>query len=161
MRGIYKYIDKDTDEIVYIGKSNDSITARINAHKAEEKFKEYIDSCDIYYIELPNAVEIDLLERALINKYKPILNDTDNLEGFSSLIQINEPDWVKYEKGTNKKKDKDTKIYSFHLSVQAINYVRDYAYTNRLTIRKAMEQIIFEFKENHSDCRLLQNGKRR
>lgn len=159
MRGIYKYVDKETGEIIYIGKSKDSITARINAHKTEEKFREYVSRCNIYYVELPNAVEIDLLERALINKYKPILNDTDNLEGFSSLIQVNEPDWKEY--GVKPLKQKDNVVaFCARMNKEALDFVRDYAFTNRLTQRQAFEKIVFEFREQHKDCDLLQRKKR-
>lgn len=111
--GVYKFVEKDTKNIVYIGKTNSSFKQRIDAHiratGGDEKFKEYVHKCDVYIAELPNSTETDLLERALINKYKPILNGTDNHKGMSDLIKISEPKWEKYItkiKPIKKKKEK-------------------------------------------------------
>lgn len=146
MKGIYKYVDRRSDEIIYIGKSNSSIKSRIWGHSSEEKFQPYLTDCDIYTIELPNSVEIDLLEKALINQYKPILNDIDNLEGFSGVIQINEPEWIKYE-NTKDEKEKDWTTISSRLGIEAAQYLYDYAYTNRKTVRETLEKMIFNFIE--------------
>ncbi len=94
--GLYKYICDG--EIIYIGKSNSNVYGRISAHKNEAKFKPYISKgVQIYTCELPNSTETDILERALINQYKPVLNGTDNQEGFSSCITINEPSWSLFD----------------------------------------------------------------
>lgn len=85
---VYKYVFDD--EIVYIGKSK-NIDMRIKQHETEEKFKPYIKKCKIYAAECVNSVEMDLIERALINQYKPILNVVDKTKGFSGLIKIEEP----------------------------------------------------------------------
>lgn len=59
----------------------------------------------MYIAHLPNATETDIVERALINKYKPILNVIDNYDGFSSLVHVEEPKWQEYnfKKNTEKK----------------------------------------------------------
>lgn len=99
--GLYKFVTNDTDEIIYIGKTNNNIKSRIADHirgkGLDEKFNAYKDKYKIYVSLLPNAVETDILERALINKYKPVLNVTDNQYGMSDLIHVDEPEWHEYK----------------------------------------------------------------
>lgn len=99
--GVYKYVLHDTGEVVYIGKTNSSFDARIRTHASgvglEAKFLEYKDKCDIFVAHLPNTVETDIMERALINEYKPVLNVADNFDGTSGLIEIKEPQWKPYK----------------------------------------------------------------
>lgn len=92
--GLYKYVYNE--QIIYIGKSNSNIKNRINGHKRESKFRPYLDKAEIYVCKLPNSTETDLMEKALINRYKPILNVEFNRLGFSSLISVQEPKWEKY-----------------------------------------------------------------
>ena len=98
--GVYKYVTIDTNEIIYIGKTNNSFIRRIDDHNRgygiDEKFNAYKDNYKVYIAHLPNATETDIVERALINKYKPILNVNDNYDGFSSLIHVEEPKWQEY-----------------------------------------------------------------
>ena len=35
---VYKYVDADTNDIIYIGKTNSSLVNRIYQHKARKKF---------------------------------------------------------------------------------------------------------------------------
>lgn len=50
---VYKYVNNG--EIIYIGKCDSKLIQRINQHKAEDKFKPYLDTCKIYYAVLANA----------------------------------------------------------------------------------------------------------
>ena len=98
--GVYKYVTIDTNEIIYIGKTNNSFRSRIDNHNRgygiDEKFNAYKENYKVYIAHLSNATEADIVEKALINKYKPILNVNDNYEGFSSLIHVKEPKWQEY-----------------------------------------------------------------
>lgn len=100
--GLYKFVTCDTDEIIYIGKTNNNLKRRIADHirgnGIDEKFNAYKDNYKVFIAFMPNAVETDIMERALINQYKPVLNGTDNYEGFSNLITIKEPQWLEFEK---------------------------------------------------------------
>ncbi len=92
-QGLYKY--EYEGQVIYIGKSDASVAKRIADHKREAKFQPYLkNGVNIYTCELPNSTETELVEKALINQYKPILNGTNNQEGFSKLIKIEEPEWV-------------------------------------------------------------------
>ncbi len=92
--GLYKYVCNG--EIIYIGKSNSNIDNRIAAHKSERKFKPYLQKAEVYVCNLPNSTETDILEKVLINHYKPILNGTDNFPGISNIITFKEPNWIPY-----------------------------------------------------------------
>jgi predicted GIY-YIG superfamily endonuclease len=100
--GLYKFVTCDTNEIIYIGKSNNNLKSRVADHirgkGIDEKFNAYKGNYKVYVTFLPNTAETDILERALINKYKPILNVTDNYEGMSNLIQVEEPQWIEFDK---------------------------------------------------------------
>lgn len=109
--GVYKYVTCDTNEIIYIGKTNTSFDTRFIQHYKgfglDKKFEQYADKCKIYVALLPNSTEAYLLEKALINKYKPILNRADNREGFSNYIQVIEPVWIEYHYVPPVKKKKE------------------------------------------------------
>jgi hypothetical protein len=91
--GLYKYVVDD--KIIYIGKSNNSISNRIIQHAKEPKFMPYLVKAKIYVCKLPNTTETDIMERVLINYYKPILNIVDNHVGKSNCITFKEPNWIK------------------------------------------------------------------
>lgn len=74
--GIYKYVYHG--EIIYIGKSDSSISDRIIAHETEEKFQKYLKEAEIYYFECKNPAETTIYETALINRYCPVLNVSMN-----------------------------------------------------------------------------------
>ncbi len=118
--GVYKFVTIDTNEIIYIGKTNRDFVNRVTSHirgkGADEKFNKYMGNYKVYVAFMPNATETDIMERVLINKYKTVLNITDKYEGISDLIKIEEPEWVEYDKvfpktseskKTNKQKKKN------------------------------------------------------
>ena len=100
--GLYKFVTCDTNEIIYIGKTNNNLKSRVKDHirgkGVDEKFNAYKNNYKVYVSFLPNKVETDIMERALINKYKPVLNVVDKYDGLSNLIKVEEPQWVEYEK---------------------------------------------------------------
>lgn len=89
--GVYKYVVDD--EIYYIGKSESNILDRLFCHEKEEKFKDILPCCSIYYAPMSNKVEICALEKLLINKYKPSLNVVDAGEE-GSEYKFDEPEWI-------------------------------------------------------------------
>lgn len=93
---VYRYTDKLTSQVVYIGKTNCSLKARVNAHKREEEFSPY--DCDIDYVKLSNEVETDSVEKFLINKYKPCINLKDKVPFLTVEIDIGGLNWEPYEK---------------------------------------------------------------
>ena len=93
MRGLYKYEYKG--EIIYIGKSDNSIDKRISDHEHESKFKPYLAESKIYYSLCKNAAETTILETYLIDKYKPILNVSMKYNDKLNF-EIPEPNWLKY-----------------------------------------------------------------
>jgi hypothetical protein len=87
--GVYKYVYKGV--IIYIGKTDYSFYERFCAH---HYFGYPGEDVKIYKCILPNHVESYIIEMALINQYKPVLNTEDNFPGFSGFITIKELDWV-------------------------------------------------------------------
>lgn len=139
--GLYKYVCDG--EIIYIGKSDSNVLNRIRDHKKEQKFKPYLEKgCEIYICELPNSTETLLVEKALINQYKPILNGSNNSPGFSSLIKISEPKWTKYDENeikAKKAKQKNQKDVSNSLPPipdELVNSPRYYWGNNRIRRRE-------------------------
>ncbi len=105
--GLYKY--ECEGKVIYIGKSDANVVKRISDHKREAKFKPYLKKgVSIYTCELPNSTETKLVEQALINQYKPILNGTDNQKGFSKLIKIDEPEWIFFDEDAFKAEKLDS-----------------------------------------------------
>lgn len=95
---VYRYRIIDTNEVIYIGKTDANLKNRIDAHAKEEKFIPYLGECCIDYIILKNKTETDIIEKYYINKYKPVLNEKDKLSGSTDIqFQFKLPDWIPYE----------------------------------------------------------------
>ena len=93
---VYKYTNLLTGRIVYIGKTNCSLKARIDAHKREASFLAYSD----LYVEftcLSNEVETDSVEKLLINYYKPRLNTKDKVAKVTEGLALPNLAWHPYE----------------------------------------------------------------
>jgi excinuclease UvrABC nuclease subunit len=127
---VYRYIDKKTKEIMYIGKTNQLfVTNRIDQHKTDNvgiwanKNEHYIE-----FIELPREDDMNYLESYLIRKYKPKLNivlSSQDSPPFELLI--NENQWKNLEKYLKEKEDiikKPMEIFSSKiLGVQESNRI--------------------------------------
>ena len=87
---IYKYVDKN-NEIVYIGQSI-RLKQRLQEHTKDQLAN---FEGDIYYFNAASKEEMDMMERYLIGKYRPIYNTI----GINSVfnIEIQEPEWIKIE----------------------------------------------------------------
>lgn len=85
---VYKYVWNG--DIIYIGKNDTDLVTRISQHSKEHKFKPYLNA-EVYYGILKNSSESDMMERLLINKYKPILNVSCKKDGLSIVFE--EPEW--------------------------------------------------------------------
>ena len=111
MFGIYKYVYDG--EIIYIGKSDNSILNRVKGHAKEAKFKPYLDKAIIYYTVYENAAQTDFYESYFINKYKPKLNVAKMFDG-NIGVDISEPEWhLLSELKETEKKEKTKKTAVF------------------------------------------------
>ena len=90
---VYKYINKD-NSIEYIGKTTNTIEERIKNHSCTD-IKDF--SGTIYYAEVTDNFELDIIEKVLINKYKPKRN---KLYAQTSIFSIDESQliWQKFYK---------------------------------------------------------------
>ena len=92
---VYKYVYDG--KIIYIGKTDQpDIRSRIYSHcrkgdNIPEKYWDLMRDCDIYYIELQNAVMSDCVESELIRRYNPPLNKAKT--GSWSGLPFAEPEW--------------------------------------------------------------------
>lgn len=91
---IYKYVYHG--EIIYIGKSDNSLNNRIEGHKKEDKFQKYLDDAKIFFFRCKNPAETTIYETFLINKYKPILNTAMKYDHVMEF-DIPELEWQEYE----------------------------------------------------------------
>lgn len=91
---LYKYVYNN--QIIYIGKTNNSLQQRIYAHANESKFQPYVKESKIYIMELANSTEVNALEMLLINKYQPLLNYADKHDKTTN-IKFEELTWNTYQ----------------------------------------------------------------
>lgn len=125
---IYKYVNRDDGNVIYVGKTDSSLKQRIDAHEREDKFQPYRGNWDIYWFRLANRVETDIVEKFLINKLKPILNEKDLEEGLS-ITGLTLPKWEpysKYQSEINEDKKEQAKRISmisrdFHFFMDAMD----------------------------------------
>ncbi len=92
---VYRYRLKSSGQVIYIGKTDASLQARIDAHEREPKFAPYKGAYEIDYIPLANSIETDLAERSLINELKPVINEACVERGYSGL-KLSLPEWRPY-----------------------------------------------------------------
>ena len=69
---LYKYVDS-AGVIMYIGQTIQDLSKRHYQHCQDNSIYE---SFDLYYTEVKNAAQLNLLEAMYISKYKPALNKT-------------------------------------------------------------------------------------
>lgn len=95
---VYRYVENATGKVIYVGKTNCSLRARVTAHRYEKGFQQANDF-HVEYINLSNSVETDCVEKFFINKWKPVLNTKDNVSGLSSIVstEMNEITWIPYK----------------------------------------------------------------
>lgn len=93
---VYRYVENGTGRILYVGKTNCSLRARILAHRYEERFQKAPDF-HVEYVKLSNEVETDCVEKFLINKWKPPLNIKDKVLGQTPFISLENLKWIPYE----------------------------------------------------------------
>lgn len=90
---IYKYIEHNT--IIYIGKTYRPLSERVYEHSLEAKFQAHQDSY-VMWFEVDSMIEMDVAEKILISKYKPVLNVVDNDDSILKLSVFEEPEWKSY-----------------------------------------------------------------
>ena len=76
---VYRFLDK-TANILYIGKTN-NIKRRMNVHFSSYghlKENQYKQVEKIEYVELAHRLDMNLLEKYLINLWKPSFNNIDS-----------------------------------------------------------------------------------
>jgi len=97
VHSVYKYVYDS--EIIYIGKCDRDLRARLSAHGTKNdnippKWRDEINNSDIYYFELPNRIMTDVVESELIRRYKPKCNRAKKSEWGG--IEFKEPTWKKF-----------------------------------------------------------------
>ncbi len=124
---VYRYTDQKSGEVVYIGKTDHSLSSRVNAHKKEKAFLGR--DCRIDFVRLSNAVETDCVEKLLINYYKPVINCKDKVFGYTEGLSLPELNWISYEEYQKPKKRQDEKeslyqqaLKDYELLNGALNY---------------------------------------
>ena len=145
--GLYKYVVGEKH--YYIGKSeNGTILDRLKRHEKEEKFKDILDKATIYVHPMKNKVEINAMEKLLINRYKPELNVVDT-NGDGTECVFEEPEWelcyspdlltipkyIQHKKG----------IFS-----DAFDYISDYI--QKLKTYKWLLELYKKFGSNKEKC---------
>ena len=111
--GVYKFVHSLTQQVIYIGKTEDSFKNRIDAHYrgkgVDAKFLPYTkDGCEVYIHRLVNNAEkrlVGSLETALINLYKPVLNDVNKCDGLSLYFDLNKLNWERWDTESFQQKD--------------------------------------------------------
>lgn len=91
----YFYID-DKGKCAYVGKSNGSLSNRINAHAREMKFINCKCSFDIRYVVFENENDMVVAEKAYIKSLNPYLNVIDRTCGFFPQIHWDINEFKKY-----------------------------------------------------------------
>lgn len=98
---VYVYVDKRTEEPVYVGKVNSgsSLDSRINDHKQDFWYDSKTQI--IYYTPVESSATADILETALINEFLKdgykLANIAKTTWGTTSYISKDRFGWIQYE----------------------------------------------------------------
>ena len=106
--GVYIYIDSSVDInnmstdgaglIYYCGLSDSNIKSRIDDHRKDKNFQDYIQKSNIFVCPLANKAETYAIEKLYINAFKPILNTSFKYDTMSiSANLLPKLDWYPYE----------------------------------------------------------------
>lgn len=124
---VYKY-QKPSGEIVYIGKTNSSLKARIEAHRSEPEFAMHLGECEIYCAKLSNDVETDAVEALLIQKYSPKINKVFRRDTPGN-VDIGNLTWIPYSEYVSALSVSDSELGALKKAARAseefINAVAD------------------------------------
>ena len=116
---IYKY--ELNDEIIYIG-ITDKLSDRLHQHgkpgdNIPKKYWKKLNSANIYYAKCQNRNMADVLESALIEKYKPICNVDKKNSKWAGLPLV-EPAWIFWDERIKKElSEKNDYIKSLELKL--------------------------------------------
>lgn len=110
---VYRYIDKKSKEIVYIGKTEQLfVENRLNQH-IDDNIGKYMknNECTIEFITLPRKEDMDYIESYLIRKMTPICN-TILVNATAPPFEINIPEslWKNVDEYLEEQKNKNEKI---------------------------------------------------
>lgn len=97
---VYRYMHPDYPWL-YVGKTDANLATRIKTHdtcKDDNISREHLlllKESVVLYIELQNSVQSTYVEKMLIDKYKPLLNKMDKVDG-DCPIEFVLPKWKKF-----------------------------------------------------------------
>lgn len=83
MAFVYRFKDKNTQEVIYVGKTKRSLEARMREHFGDKGHlppKCYESVGAIEYMPMRTEADALLFENYFINKYKPIYNVKDKVD---------------------------------------------------------------------------------
>lgn len=149
---VYKYVDTRNDEIVYIGLTDREMSLRINEHSREVKFRPFLNHTKVYYFTVKNRAEMRIFEKLLINKYSPVLNDSDKYLETMDIV-FAEPTWYAYEDYLLTKNDLKNQIATNPKKKQKrrrINHAEENKHTFEL-----IDYIISEISKNPDITEIL------
>ena len=93
---VYRYMRGD--EWIYVGKTKNPLSVRIEAHSREKKFLPYLNDCQISFCEFEHNSDMDVAESVLIKHYKPTLNVSGkNSVPFPFVPDTNKIQWITYK----------------------------------------------------------------
>lgn len=109
---VYRYIDVEAQEVVYIGKVtgfkdlyNDPLRNRHEQHKREEWYKKNKNNLIMQFIETESHADADILETWLISKYGTgqLVNKAKTTWGESKIDMwsLTAGHWKTYQRGCN------------------------------------------------------------
>ncbi|TAN66646.1 GIY-YIG nuclease family protein [Paraclostridium sordellii 8483] len=150
---LYKYLDSNSNECLYIGQTKNLYTRHLN-HLSNKKEEWCNDSVIMKYIEVPDKDNLNFLEMYLINKELPKFNTVGKKRMDIDFLQIN----IVYEWKTYTKYDfiqnsieKGEKLgVSYKLNYENYNLFKQLVSKNKLNKIKYSDNMIeSEFESDY------------
>ena len=138
---VYRYMRGD--EWIYVGKTKNPISVRIEAHSKEDKFLPYLHDCKVWFCEFEYDGDMDIAELAFIKIYKPILNTIGKTSApFPFVPDESKIKWISYDTLVDKKKKKRQLNLLKKWDAKLRSYAEAYHdFTKESFLRQAAEEV--------------------
>lgn len=121
MEYIYKYVDKESGQPVYVGRAIDrNWPRRLDQHKRDEWYE--FGKYDVYFYKVATRTDSESLEAHFISKYGTDQYNNKAKACWGELSFVDEVQWEKYDERTMLK-DRSSLDVRYSIALQKINCI--------------------------------------
>lgn len=121
MEYIYKYVEKDSGQPVYVGRATESNwPRRLDQHKRDDWYE--FDKYEVYFYKVSTRTDSESLEAHFISKYGTDEYNNKAKARWGELTFVDEVQWEKYDEHTMQK-DRSSLDVRYSIALQKLNCI--------------------------------------